>query len=243
MWVKKFCTFFPHPVSFCIFLGKFFQKKKKIFNWNFLGIFSKPHAFCHYYYSFTKMYEQELAQLCAPIKTLYETEQDAHLKRVLFRILRGIGACVRDVDFFNTLLLSRSVANETDKSIITHVCKKWDQVELQIRPPLMLHALAVERRYFTQYMYERSGLTIATEMSTVETKKRSNVCGDAFQNLKTVPLPTDTTCVICHENISQGCVLSCGHMYHSDCIRKWGEESNKCPTCMQPHVGCKKVKK
>lgn len=190
------------------------------------------------------MCEEVLALLCTHIKTLHATEHVQDWKRILFRVLRGIGKLVRDVDLFNTLVLSHGAVKETDTNIVATVYKLWDKVhELKKNtPPALLEALAIERRYFDIYVQEKSGVMLATEMSTCEAQKRNIFLGDTFQQLKTVPLPAKTKCVICHEHAREGSVLSCGHMYHADCIRRWGVESDKCPTCMQPHVDNKRQK-
>lgn len=42
------------------------------------------------------------------------------------------------------------------------------------------------------------------------------------------------TCVICTENFNSDdnvTELSCKHIYHPDCIRKWGKIQQKCPLC------------
>ncbi len=41
-------------------------------------------------------------------------------------------------------------------------------------------------------------------------------------------------CVICLEEMKLGeklAILSCSHMYHSECINAWGEKKRLCPLC------------
>jgi hypothetical protein len=42
--------------------------------------------------------------------------------------------------------------------------------------------------------------------------------------------PHDTTCSICQEDIG-GRVRSCGHAFHSLCIREWFTMNTRCPVC------------
>ena len=40
------------------------------------------------------------------------------------------------------------------------------------------------------------------------------------------------TCPVCFENINKNSkILSCGHMFHMDCILKWFVQSETCPVC------------
>ncbi|KAI1702893.1 ring finger domain-containing protein [Ditylenchus destructor] len=42
-------------------------------------------------------------------------------------------------------------------------------------------------------------------------------------------------CIICHELLleEQACCLSCGHVFHSPCIRIWMKGKRKCPICQK----------
>ena len=41
----------------------------------------------------------------------------------------------------------------------------------------------------------------------------------------------DTTCPICYETAEFQ--LSCGHIFHKNCIKKWKKKSETCPMCRQ----------
>lgn len=38
-------------------------------------------------------------------------------------------------------------------------------------------------------------------------------------------------CCICYEGILEGKILSCGHIYHKECIDEWFKEKKICPYC------------
>lgn len=38
-------------------------------------------------------------------------------------------------------------------------------------------------------------------------------------------------CCICYEGIVEGKMLSCGHIYHKECIDEWFKEKKICPYC------------
>eukprot|EP00347_Sterkiella_histriomuscorum_P024413 403331202 len=41
----------------------------------------------------------------------------------------------------------------------------------------------------------------------------------------------DNTCIICLEEIKKAKKLSCGHIFHLNCLRRWLEQNVQCPTC------------
>ena len=43
--------------------------------------------------------------------------------------------------------------------------------------------------------------------------------------------PVQQTCAICLDRCITFIKLKCNHMYHSECIKEWARESNKCPLC------------
>lgn len=45
-------------------------------------------------------------------------------------------------------------------------------------------------------------------------------------------------CSICFEEIDSNvkCLTSCNHSFHAECIERWFEKSNTCPTCREPNV-------
>lgn len=44
--------------------------------------------------------------------------------------------------------------------------------------------------------------------------------------------PKDRQCPICIESLTSGIsFLSCGHFFHTECLRKWKKHSKKCPNC------------
>lgn len=45
---------------------------------------------------------------------------------------------------------------------------------------------------------------------------------------------TDKECIICLgniENTTNSIILSCDHIYHYECFKKWYEKKNTCPLC------------
>ena len=45
------------------------------------------------------------------------------------------------------------------------------------------------------------------------------------------PQILETTCIICLEEMTVAKKLSCGHVFHLACLRRWIEQNLKCPTC------------
>ena len=46
----------------------------------------------------------------------------------------------------------------------------------------------------------------------------------------------DTECRICTEPLQKEqmiCVLECKHLFHEECVRKWGRVKPSCPVCRQ----------
>ncbi|KAL3366886.1 hypothetical protein AABB24_011549 [Solanum stoloniferum] len=41
----------------------------------------------------------------------------------------------------------------------------------------------------------------------------------------------DTICIICREEMTTAKKLTCGHLFHVNCLRSWLERQNTCPTC------------
>jgi len=41
----------------------------------------------------------------------------------------------------------------------------------------------------------------------------------------------DIECCICYEGVIEGKMLSCGHIYHKECIDEWFKEKRICPYC------------
>ena len=42
------------------------------------------------------------------------------------------------------------------------------------------------------------------------------------------------TCIICINEIKKGAkslMIACGHMFHYECVEKWLQSEDKCPTC------------
>ncbi|CAM8944865.1 hypothetical protein QQ045_015307 [Rhodiola kirilowii] len=42
---------------------------------------------------------------------------------------------------------------------------------------------------------------------------------------------SDSTCIICREEMTTAKKLLCGHMFHAHCLRSWLERQHTCPTC------------
>ena len=47
----------------------------------------------------------------------------------------------------------------------------------------------------------------------------------------------DDDCAICRERMSAAKKLSCGHLFHIDCIREWLAHHGSCPVCRRPVGG------
>jgi hypothetical protein len=45
------------------------------------------------------------------------------------------------------------------------------------------------------------------------------------------PRRGDIECCICYEGVIEGKILSCGHIYHKECIDEWFKEKRICPYC------------
>lgn len=43
----------------------------------------------------------------------------------------------------------------------------------------------------------------------------------------------DNTCLICRDQIISGRLLSCGHMFHDECIKPWLVDQGTCPACFK----------
>lgn len=46
-------------------------------------------------------------------------------------------------------------------------------------------------------------------------------------------------CCICYEGIVEGKMLSCGHIYHKECIDEWFKEKKICPYCRASYDDCR----
>lgn len=42
---------------------------------------------------------------------------------------------------------------------------------------------------------------------------------------------SDSTCIICREEMTTAKKLICGHLFHVHCLRSWLERQHTCPTC------------
>jgi len=49
----------------------------------------------------------------------------------------------------------------------------------------------------------------------------------------------DEECCICYEGIVEGKMLSCGHIYHKECIDEWFKEKRICPYCRHKVDDCR----
>ncbi|XP_044477822.1 ERAD-associated E3 ubiquitin-protein ligase HRD1B-like [Mangifera indica] len=47
---------------------------------------------------------------------------------------------------------------------------------------------------------------------------------------------SDSTCIICREEMTTAKKLICGHLFHVHCLRSWLERQHTCPTCRAPVV-------
>ena len=53
------------------------------------------------------------------------------------------------------------------------------------------------------------------------------------------PRRGDIECCICYEEIVEGKMLSCGHIYHKECIDEWFKEKRICPYCRHKVDDCR----
>jgi hypothetical protein len=51
--------------------------------------------------------------------------------------------------------------------------------------------------------------------------------------------PLDIECCICYEGVIEGKMLSCGHIYHKECIDEWFKEKRICPYCRTSYDDCR----
>ena len=49
----------------------------------------------------------------------------------------------------------------------------------------------------------------------------------------------DIECCICYEGVIEGKMLSCGHIYHKECIDEWFKEKRICPYCRTSYDDCR----
>jgi hypothetical protein len=54
-----------------------------------------------------------------------------------------------------------------------------------------------------------------------------------------VSVDDGTECCICYEGIVEGKMLSCGHIYHKECIDEWFKEKRICPYCRHKVDDCR----
>jgi len=54
-----------------------------------------------------------------------------------------------------------------------------------------------------------------------------------------VSVDNGTECCICYEGIVEGKMLSCGHIYHKECIDAWFKEKRICPYCRTSYDDCR----
>ena len=51
------------------------------------------------------------------------------------------------------------------------------------------------------------------------------------EELHVVKVDKHVECCICYEGVVEGKMLSCGHIYHKECIDEWFKEKKICPYC------------
>lgn len=84
----------------------------------------------------------------------------------------------------------------------------------------------------TENNYRNTILNFMRELGTIGTSPQKEIIFDEkkFSDLKEV----DDTCPICLEKFKDEenvAVLECGHLYHPNCIKKWGKQKPSCPMC------------
>lgn len=72
----------------------------------------------------------------------------------------------------------------------------------------------------------------------IHTKNKCKIYYNIYQknkNLKEklIKIDDNDICSICLEDLKNGkcVVLSCEHIYHKDCIKKWLKKNETCPNC------------
>lgn len=55
-----------------------------------------------------------------------------------------------------------------------------------------------------------------------------------FYDMLLITFRSDATCIICREEMTTAKRLSCGHLFHVQCLRSWLERQHTCPTCRAP---------
>ncbi|KAG5559021.1 hypothetical protein RHGRI_008818 [Rhododendron griersonianum] len=66
-------------------------------------------------------------------------------------------------------------------------------------------------------------------------RKITSNMDDRFPDATPEELNTsDATCIICREEMTTAKRLSCGHLFHVQCLRSWLERQHTCPTCRAP---------
>ena len=58
--------------------------------------------------------------------------------------------------------------------------------------------------------------------------------------LHVVKVDEGVECCICYEGVVEGKMLSCGHIYHKECIDEWFKEKKICPYCRASPDDCRK---
>ena len=54
-----------------------------------------------------------------------------------------------------------------------------------------------------------------------------------------IKVEIETECCICYEGVIEGKMLSCGHIYHKECIDEWFKEKRICPYCRTSYDDCR----
>mmetsp|Transcript_1207 Transcript_1207/g.2634 ORF Transcript_1207/g.2634 Transcript_1207/m.2634 type:complete len:269 (+) Transcript_1207:117-923(+) len=68
----------------------------------------------------------------------------------------------------------------------------------------------------------------------VEDEGRPGMSRDARDELRVVTVYEEELCVVCQEPLIPGSkakAMPCGHKFHDECLDKWVQKSNSCPTC------------
>lgn len=68
-------------------------------------------------------------------------------------------------------------------------------------------------------------------MSFVKYMQLTRNLDSRFEDATPEELATAGNCLVCHEALTQGKKLQCGHVFHLDCLRMWLQHQQICPLC------------
>jgi len=154
-------------------------------------------------------------------------------------ILRGLAT---EILFEGINVFYPGLLKEDSDSFPTYVQLSYNLCTLSSQISSLLKSYVTNKGIFRYYLITKIFFTLKQIISLlgelVRVRKTyliidlwmKNPTDDQIENLN------DKICVICRDEMTQisSKILSCGHIFHSKCLRSWLKKQYCCPTCLSP---------